>query len=1505
VPGPAPTKKPKVRKKRKGKKRQRQPCPDVLPPSFLAMPSATKLDSVFLQWRLRHKQLKELSASKLVAIFQKEVARFKAYGRKKCKKVVHQFRYAFELVTKDPAELADMKAESDPRKVRNIWVALVSKALEGIKFDLDNPEDFEANSFVGGFLSSLPSASTTHPPGELRVEDQQKLPELIDISDSDTDTSSSDDEDSDEYSVSSSEDEAKEAAPAAKKPRKAMDPQLTVDSGVREHLRSIRKAKDIKDLHGRTVDWISDTFCNGSTHIGEITAGKHRDLAWSRAQLSKVCGRIIALYDKVALREKTADHVSRKAKKAQLKSEFVDFANIRTRLHVIRLGEVRADRYDQKVEDEDARADFELVSGSSRSYKIFSKELSASQKDSSATPARPVVGARSRQPYSRPRGGRGSARRTVMRSAGGRGRRGHRPPRNFRFVPLAHRNVVLTLPVIPIAEVHSEIPTRDPLPNIDSRPTSVTSAQLPLAAASNKPRPRAVPTGRVTNTGANRTCNIKTRWYPVLGVPDLVSCSSSDSEPDDSTDDSSGSDDDLPDLAACHDDNSDDSSDDDGDVPAWTSSHIDNCSDDGLVDDDDVPGLISCESDSSSSEDSNDDSSDDDEGATQTRTSDSGITGSFHSENFNLPRFSGAEKHGDLVLGNEDRPIDYDVMAAAVRPSWLRSSMTHSEIAAAATAAVDPVKPRSRREERATNVVEYDHVADRFVPWPRRTTDPPSPPPPSITAELVRAVVAQDALASPDLPYPPALQSFVTRLEQWRQQLTTHFRFSDAVYADNTRAAADRIAERIAFLPRARRQRVMDVVRNGYTIPFTETPPPFHRASNSPDLSEHMDAAWTALKKDIGHGAVAPCNLPKDGKPKVVSPVRTAPKGWRTGKRRFVINMRYLNKLVPEAESSCSLETLSRIRNLLSFPGANSNVTWSVTMDLASGYHNFWIAPAQWTYMGFALHRSELPAEAITWLRENCAHCEDPISGNFYFIMRALGFGLGPSCAIFSLIITSLSAAWRRHRVCTVPLRLTSYIDDFLAICMTARQAMIAAIELVYEATAAGLTISVEKCRLGPTTRTKYLGVIIDSRTRLFRLPIARIQRIRTQITEIQHSLQSTDVVPSRTVAQLVGLLWAITPCCQRAVCIMARGLIALLTKEMASQVWRKAGPKRSTFTLKRLMSAFWEGDVVWSAAADRDLRFWAGINFATLRGPISADTLEVMASSIRVDTSAFKHKHIAFLASDASETACGGGLLHGAAGSFSFDPRGAFFSPLTPELLGESSGLREITSIAWMLEALTHALPRRVVVFTDSQVACAAISRGSKVDPIQDAARRIFVWSLRHGVCVFPCWAPRASPVIEMADARSRWRDTYDSPTPKEVFLAADAMAVRLWGANLSFDRQASHTNAMPPQGWGPRLPYNALWNQPGCAGVDMFLQPLASWREHVNFIHPAMPTIGRVLTFLPATQSRAVVVFPERLADAAAWWSNLARVGAPGVLRVRRHLGFLVLALDHSPNR
>ena len=866
----------------------------------------------------------------------------------------------------------------------------------------------------------------------------------------------------------------------------------------------------------------------------------------------------------------------------------------------------------------------------------------------------------------------------------------------------------------------------------------------------------------------------------------------------------------------------------------------------------------------------------------------------------------------DEYLEDEVRHIDYDTLAGSLDMEWLDVRMGHLQIIEAVEATDNNPQP-TRARARALDVARRGPPRGS-QPWPRRSWERGAPDPPTITKALVEAIEAQDVMAHPDAPVPPAAAGFLRDLSAWHEKLVQYFKLSATSLAMNLRNAALRIQKRISFLPRDRVASIMNIILKGYMMPLTSEPPAFHRAANGPDLSTYKAEAWAALSKDISHGAIIPCNLAADGKPHIVSPVRTAPKGWKKKERRFIINLRFLNQFIPEWESSCELETLSQIRNYLSYPPTVSDNAWFLSMDMASGYHNIRIHKDQWRLLGIALHVSELPPEAVEFLRANYPESEDVASATFYFLTVALPFGLGPSCRVFSEVATAFSATWRRHEVCNRPVRLSSYIDDYLPVAPGVRAALILSIELVYEFTAVGITLNIAKCRLAPATRVKYLGIIINSRTGRFSLPSSRVERMNAQLDQLAFLTRDHDSVPARLVAQFVGLLWAATPCCPRAVSVMARGMISVLTKAMRRSVWNPRHNSRgrgrldvsSTFSLKRILAAFWDGDVQWTTEAEADLLFWCRVDFANLSAPISADTLAVMLENVYLDPSAFDLSGISFLASDASETACGGGhVLAGGGGGdgpggFRLDPSAAFFSPLARRLLDTASAIREAVAILWMLRALERSLLRRVVVFCDSLTTCRAIVRGSRSVQLHAVVRDIFIWCLRRRVVLFPCWVPRTSRLIDAADQRSRWIDTYDDRSPPEVFWTANELSLRVWGDELSFDRQASHLNVMPP-GSSRSLPFNALWQQPGCQGVDMFAQPRESWQRHLNFIHPARPTTGRVLSFLPFVGARAIVVFPAGL-DTGSWWANWARSGGPGVLVRITVESFVILAVDHS---
>ena len=240
------------------------------------------------------------------------------------------------------------------------------------------------------------------------------------------------------------------------------------------------------------------------------------------------------------------------------------------------------------------------------------------------------------------------------------------------------------------------------------------------------------------------------------------------------------------------------------------------------------------------------------------------------------------------------------------------------------------------------------------------------------------------------------------------------------------------------------------------------------------------------------------------------------------------------------------------------------------------------------------------------------------------------------------------------------------------------------------------------------------------------------------------------------------------------------------------------------------------------------------------------------------------------------------------------------FFTTLPPTLCSASSGARELAAILYMLRSIPGPVPARIVVFTDSAVARDTIRRGSKNALLQSFARRIFEWCIQHSAVLAVCWVPRSAPILKEADARSRWRDVHDQRTPTNVVAAADRLATQLWSRPLSFDRMATNLNAVVSPSTRVRLPFNSRWLQPGSSGVNVFVQPPSEWAQHINFLHPPTPMIGRVLSFLPATRSRSIVVFPETVGRGH-WWSPWTQLGQHGVVATSVTCGFVLLAVDH----
>lgn len=91
--------------------------------------------------------------------------------------------------------------------------------------------------------------------------------------------------------------------------------------------------------------------------------------------MAVICQKILALFQLVDVREKTADQVTKDVKNSMLKRESDLHMQIRVSLRLAKLGPKGRSIFRDKVEDEGSRSDIINVFGTESAYRIFRKML--------------------------------------------------------------------------------------------------------------------------------------------------------------------------------------------------------------------------------------------------------------------------------------------------------------------------------------------------------------------------------------------------------------------------------------------------------------------------------------------------------------------------------------------------------------------------------------------------------------------------------------------------------------------------------------------------------------------------------------------------------------------------------------------------------------------------------------------------------------------------------------------------------------------------------------------------------------------------------------------------------------------------------------------------------------------------------------------------------------------------------------------------------------------------
>ena len=188
-------------------------------------------------------------------------------------------------------------------------------------------------------------------------------------------------------------------------------------------------------------------------------------------------------------------------------------------------------------------------------------------------------------------------------------------------------------------------------------------------------------------------------------------------------------------------------------------------------------------------------------------------------------------------------------------------------------------------------------------------------------------------------------------------------------------------------------QYILDIIQNGYKIPFKETPADVELRNNKSARDNHA-FVLTEMNTLLEKGVISEVKE----KPKVINPLTVAYN--RAGKPRLVLDCRHINKCIHLFRVK-----FEDIKVALEMFDLNSFI---YTFDLKSAYHHIDIFAEHRTFLGFSVKER---------------------GTDKYFVYNSLPFGIASAGHIFTKTLRCVIKHWRRkgHRI-------VMFLDDGIGV---------------------------------------------------------------------------------------------------------------------------------------------------------------------------------------------------------------------------------------------------------------------------------------------------------------------------------------------------------------------------------------------------------------------------------------------------------------------------------------
>lgn len=296
---------------------------------------------------------------------------------------------------------------------------------------------------------------------------------------------------------------------------------------------------------------------------------------------------------------------------------------------------------------------------------------------------------------------------------------------------------------------------------------------------------------------------------------------------------------------------------------------------------------------------------------------------------------------------------------------------------------------------------------------------------------------------------------------------------------------------------------VIDVIENGYKIPFIETPPSkfFKNNKSALDHSEFVrETIIDLLKTGRVSETFSPCT--------VINPLTVSVNA--SGKKRLILDLRYINQFIWKQKFK-----LDDWRVMFEYVRKGD---FMFVWDLTSGYHHLDLFLSHQQYFGFSFE----------------FHGQKRY---FYFTVLMFGVCTGPY--IFTKLLRPLVKHWRGRGIKTAV-----YLDDGAGVSDTFEGCVKQAKQVKCDLQSAGFIINNDKSVWVPCQGLVWLGLFWNLVTGVLEIPQVRLLKVESAIRAILDRLYG---VSARTLAHLTGLLISLTPSLGHVTQLMTRHMYFLI----------------------------------------------------------------------------------------------------------------------------------------------------------------------------------------------------------------------------------------------------------------------------------------------------------------------------------------------------------------------